>query len=168
MKKTIGLAAAIALALSATPALAAKFYKWTDADGVTHYSADPPPATAKASEVKVRTRRAAEDAEPAADATEASAGQPAGAAAPAAAGSAPAKAKEPAKPEDAAGKDKKPETGKERYAEKCKQLRSNLQAMEEHGRVKESDDKGNVRVLTDDEKNERLDATQRQIKAFCE
>lgn len=168
MKKTIGLAAAIALALSATPALAAKFYKWTDANGVTHYSADPPPAEAKtkASEVRVKSRRSAE--EPVAEG-----GSPGQNGTPVAApgGTAPAKGKEAGKSRDEAGdkeKDKKPAAASDRYAEKCKQLRSNLQAMEEHGRVKEADDKGNVRVLTDEEKQERLDATQRQIKAFCQ
>lgn len=167
MKKTIGLAAAIALAFSATPALAAKFYKWVDANGVTHYTAEPPPADAKAKagQVRVSGPRATETEEPAADGT-------AGAATPApGAAAAPSRPADAAKAKGEAGdkeKDKKPAAGNERYAEKCKRLRSDLQAMEEHARVKESDDKGNVRVLTDEEKNERMDATQRQIKAFCE
>jgi hypothetical protein len=40
--------------------------------------------------------------------------------------------------------------------------------MESHGRVTETDSKGEKRVLTDEEKNKRMDETRRQIKAFCE
>ncbi|MCC2637609.1 MAG: hypothetical protein K0Q68_1328 [Moraxellaceae bacterium] len=164
MKRTLCLLSLVAPLLATAPAEAAKFYKWTDAQGSTHYSADPPPASAsKASEVRVRSRQAdepeAEQAEVTGEgAKPATAGKPAAAAKPA--------AKEAA----AEGKDKNAAAAKgpEQYAEKCKQLRSNLQSMEEHARVKEADDKGEVRVLTDEEKNARLDATQRQIKAFCE
>lgn len=69
-----------------------------------------------------------------------------------------------AKDKNAAATAKTPE----KYAEKCKQFRGNLQSMEEHARVKETDANGEVRVLTDEEKNARLDETRRQIKAFCE
>lgn len=65
MKRTLCLLSLVAPLLAAAPAEAAKFYKWTDAQGVTHYSADPPPASAnKASEVRVRSRQSEEaDAE---------------------------------------------------------------------------------------------------------
>lgn len=167
MKRTLCLLSLLAPLLAAAPAEAAKFYKWTDAQGVTHYSADPPPASAgKTSEVRVRTRQADEAAAEQAEQAEA-AGE---GAKPATAGKPAAPAKPAAKGEAAEGKDKNAAAAKgpEQYAEKCKQLRSNLQSMEEHARVKEADDKGEVRVLTDEEKNARLDATRRQIKAFCE
>lgn len=166
MKRTLCLLSLVAPLLATAPAEAAKFYKWTDAQGVTHYSADPPPASAnKASEVRVRSRQAdeaeADQAEAAGDGAQ-----------PAAAGKSAAAAKPAAAAKETAGeaKDKNETAAKapEQYAEKCKQFRSNLQSMEEHARVKETDAKGEVKVLTDEEKNARLDVTRRQIKAFCE
>lgn len=150
----------LALALAASTAEAAKFYKWTDADGVTHYSADPPAEGAgKASEIRVKSRPAADT--PAA-------------ATPAAGGDAPGTATAGQGKADA-GKDKKKDeapkaTGKEpaQYAEKCKQLRQDLQTIQDHERIKTRDANGEVKVLSDDEKNARLDATQREIKAYCE
>lgn len=155
MKMTMTLAAFLAALALGNTAQAAQFYKWTDEQGATHYTETPPPASAgKASEVKVRTKL------------------PSGAQA--------------AQPKDAAEKAAKPAAGKkdekapaaaktgdksqapEQYAEKCKTLKSNLDAMQSHGRVRETDAEGNVRALTDEEKQQRMDETQREIKAYCE
>lgn len=160
MKKTIALASLLALALGVPAAEAAKFYKWTDEKGVTHYTIDPPPAGAKASEVRVKTPShsgAATDAGTGAGPKGAPAAGPKG------------PAGKPAAGKSEAAKEQKPTPkGPEQYAEKCKNLRSNLQAMQEHAQVKVQGEGGEARVLTDDEKNARLDATQREIKAFCE
>jgi hypothetical protein len=151
MKTTTALA--VLLGMLAHPAWAAEqFYKWTDEQGVTHYSADPPPKSATStSEVKVSTRLPSdgEDAPPAAPKQDA-----------------PDRKDGDKKAADA----DKPATGKvpPQYAERCKTLQSNLQTMQEHGRVKTTDDKGEVRVLSDEEKQKELDDTQRQIKAFCQ
>lgn len=154
MNSNLRIAALIALALGASTAEAAKFYKWTDEQGATHYTAEPPPPGAKSSEVRVQAKPGA--ARPATPAT------PAAAAAPGK-----AKADDKAKTK---GQEQKAEASKgpEQYAEKCKGLRANLQAMEDHGRVKEMTASGEARVLSDDEKNARLDETRREIKAFCE
>lgn len=151
MNSNLRIAALIALALGASTAEAAKFYKWTDEQGATHYTADPPPPGAKSSEVRVKAKPGA--ATPATPAAAATTGK--------------AKADDKAK---AKGQEQKADASKgpEQYAEKCKGLRANLQAMEEHGRVKEMTASGEARVLTDDEKNARLDETRREIKAFCE
>ena len=42
----------LALAVAAAPAAAGKLYKWTDKDGNVHYTDQPPPSEAKASERK--------------------------------------------------------------------------------------------------------------------
>lgn len=149
-------AALLGMALLASPVMAGQFYKWTDEQGVTHYSEDPPPKTAKNSaEVKVQTRK------------------PSGAVA--AEENLQKQREASGKTTADAAKDKKPapgtspaKTDKAQYAEKCKQYRSNLEAMEAHGRVSETNDKGEKRALTDEEKNQRMDETKRQIKAFCE
>lgn len=155
MKITNALAAFSAALLLSSAASAAQFYKWTDEQGVTHYSEEAPPASAgKASEVKVRTKL------------------PSGSAA-ATTGSAKAAAdvnKAQKKKDDKATAAKPSNDNKtpEQYAEKCKGLRSNLDAMQSHGRVMETAADGSVRPLTEEEKQKRMDETQREIKAYCE
>ena len=144
-------------ALLAAPAMAAQFYKWTDENGVTHYSEAPPPDSVKSSTaIKVPSRQpsGAETAtqnlqkqrEAALKALDEAGKKGASTA------NAPAAAKD----------------NKEQYAERCKQLKANLAVMENSGRVSEKDDKGEKRILTEEEKTKRLDDTRRQIKAFCE
>lgn len=149
-------AALLGVALLASPVMAGQFYKWTDEQGVTHYSEEPPPKSAKnAAEVKVQTRT------------------PSGAAA---AEENLQKQREAATKAMAdANKDKKSpaptpsdKADKSQYAERCKQLKANLDTMESHGRVSEMDEKGEKRVLPEEEKTKRMDETKRQIKAFCE
>ncbi|MDQ8038379.1 MAG: DUF4124 domain-containing protein [Pedobacter sp.] len=160
MKMTSTLAALLATFLLTGTVEAAQFYKWTDEQGVTHYTESPPPASAgKASEVKVRTklpsgaREAAENSKKAAT-PEAGKGK--------AADKKDDKAAAPAK--NTAENKETPE----QYAEKCKTLKANLDAMQSHGRVRETDAEGNVRALSDEEKQKRMDETQREIKAYCE
>lgn len=147
---------ALAGALLAGHAAAAQFYKWTDENGVTHYSEAPPPETVKNStEVKVPSR------------------QPSGTEA--AAQNLQKQREAALKALDEAGKKKPQPTptaaakgDKEKNAERCKQLQANLAVMENSGRVSEKDEKGEKRYLTEEEKAKRLDDTRRQIKAYCE
>lgn len=147
-------AALLGATLLASPVMAGQFYKWTDEQGVTHYSEEAPPQTAKnAAEVKVQTRT------------------PSGAAAAVENLQKQREATTKAMTE-AAAKDKKTSAGtpadKSQYAERCKQLRANLETMESHGRISELDAKGEKRILPDEEKNKRMDDTKRQIKAYCD
>lgn len=144
-----------------TVAAADQFYKWTDAQGATHYTVEPPPKTAaSAAEVKISTK------------------VPSGSSA--AASNLEKQRGDAAKKlvDKALGKDKDGKTdpaaaktdGKvpAEYAERCKTLQGNLQAMQEHGRVKMTNEKGEVTYLSDEEKQKQMDDTQRQIKAFCQ
>lgn len=159
MKTTVSLVACLGLMLVAPSALAAaKFYKWTDAQGVTHYSADPPPESARnTSQIKVPTRlpgdREAEGETPKASAK---------------ADKKDASGKETKKDDKSAGEKPEAAGGPERYAEKCKKLRGDLQTMQEHARIKVTDEKGETRVLSEEEKNTQVDDIQRQVKAYCE
>lgn len=160
MKMTSTLTAFLTAMLLTTGVSAAQFYKWTDEQGATHYSESPPPASAgKASEVKVRTKlpsgtREALESQQKAASENAEKGLAAG-----------KKDEKSASTAKTAAEDKK---SPEQYAEKCKTLRSNQEAMQSHGRVKESGADGSVRVLTEEEKKQRMDEVQREIKAFCE
>lgn len=153
--KTLTMTAALLGALFATPVLAAQYHKWTDENGLTHYSDTPPPVTAKnTAEVKVQTKLPSGSA----TATEQLQKQRE-----AASKNLSDQNKTTAQEASTAAK-----VDKSEYAERCQQYKSNLEAMESHGRVTETDSKGEKRVLTDDEKNKRMDETRRQIKAFCE
>lgn len=164
MKMTTALSAFLGLLLATTVAGAAdKFYKWTDAQGVTHYSEAPPPDSAtKASAVKVRTKLPSGSAAAAEglqkqradadkpvkegkDSKDDKTAKTSPAAAPAATGNTP-----------------------DKYAEKCKKLQADLKILQEHGRVKVSDDKGADRIMTPEEKDSRTDDIQREIKAYCQ
>ncbi len=166
MKMTNTLAAIVTATLLSTSVSAAQFYKWTDEQGVTHYSEAPPPSSVgKASEVKVRTKLPS-------GAKEILDNQQ--------------KIVDDKSKNNALGKDKAvgkknddktaPSTAAatpdqktpEQYAEKCKMLRENLETLQTRGRIREANADGSVRALPDEEKQQRLDETQRQIKAFCE
>lgn len=158
MKITTALAVFLGVSALSTGAAADQFYKWTDAQGVTHYSADPPPKSAtSSSEVKVSTKVPGGSGEGAS----ASDKQRADA----------KKAADKGSDKDAKPDQAKTDAGKAppaQYAEKCKGLQANLKAMQEHSRVKMTNDKGEVSVLSDEEKQRQMDDTQRQIKAFCQ
>lgn len=155
MKKSIALASLLALALGVSAAHAAKFYKWTDAKGVTHYTIDPPPPGAKSSELRIKTQSYS-------DAEEAT---PAPAAGPKSKADA---AKEKPAPSGKTKEEKPVPPAPERYAERCKTLRANLETIQAHAQVRETDDKGQTRMLTAEEKTARTDDLQREIKAYCE
>lgn len=167
MKMTSTLAACLGMMLASTVASAGQFYKWTDAQGTTHYTAEPPPASANGtSEVKVRTKLPSGSQDSAGTAS-----KPKTDSKPVTgkAGDAKAAPGDKKTAGDKSGGDKADGSGKppEQYAEKCKAMQTNLQALQEHARVKMTNDKGEVRVLSEEEKNNEIDATQREIKAFC-
>lgn len=162
MKTSIALASLLALALGASAAHAAKFYKWTDEKGVTHYTVDPPPPGAKSSEVRIKTSSYSDAEEPA----------------PAAGTPLNKKAAGTGKGDAAKGKANAGATGKkedkavppapERYAERCKTLRTNLETIQAHAQVRETDPSGETRMLSNEEKTARTEDLQREIKAYCE
>lgn len=160
MKTTTALSAVLGLLLATTVAGAAeKFYKWTDAQGVTHYSEAPPadPGT-KASAVKVRTKLPSGSAGAAEDLQKQRDG-----ANKAAKSTKEGKANNaPAEPTAAASK------SSAKYAEKCKQLQANLQTIQEHPRVSVTDEKGVVHMMSPEEKDSQQDDIQREIKAYCQ
>lgn len=166
MKKTHSFLACLALAVLATSAQAgSKFYKWTDAQGVTHYTAEPPPSTVKgASEVKVRSQQLPEEAADAATSAQ-EAGNNAQKTDTKGKDQDQAKSKEKEKDKE---QKKEGAAGNERYAERCTKLNADLDTMKTHTQIRVSDGKGEAKLLSDEEKNAKQDEVQRQIKAFCE
>lgn len=156
MKTTTVLSIFLGLLLASTTVSAAqKFFKWTDEKGVTHYSEAPPedPKT-KTSAVKVQTKLPSGSLSKSEDKKD--------------------NEKKPSKSSEAATKSdiKTPATATEKtadkYAEKCKKLNANLKSMQEHPRVRVTNDKGESRILSQEEKDSQTDDIQREIKAFCQ
>lgn len=142
----------------------ADIYKWTDASGIPHFSDSPPTQGKDIQAVKVKNHpssdadtsikklnQAREDQVQQDKANKADSTK---------------KSQVTAKAGDKADQQPK-DSGK--YKEKCTQLTNNLKVMNEHGRIREQDSTtGESRYLSDEEKNDRLDQTQREIKAYCQ
>jgi hypothetical protein len=153
MKITTALAAFLGTLLLASPVMA-DIYKWKDARGVTNYSAEPPANATDVVRVKVSgkmpsdSEAAVQNLEKQREDTKKAQEK---------------EAKKPATPASTADK-KTPE----KYTERCKQYQDNMKTMQEHAQIRVTENNGEVRTLTDEEKQAKMDETQRQMKAFCE
>ncbi len=129
-----------------------KYYKWVDADGVTHYTLQEP-ADQAAETVQVRKS-------PSTPATTAAAKDTAKPAA--ADDSPPASATSEQTPEQAAQVAAK-------RAENCAAARRNLETLDVHARVMVMDDKtGENRYISEEEHAQWRADSERQIAAFCD
>lgn len=139
------LCALAALALCST-VQAAKFYKWVDRNGVTHYSAKPP-APGVGTVIKV-------------SGSAVSAPTPAGA------------EEKPAAKNKKAAKDFDPQAeadrlNKEQVAKQCSSFRKNLATMNKHSRIRLVKQDGSIEVLGEDQRQERIKEAQDFIKESC-
>lgn len=122
------------------PALSSgKVYTWTDAQGGVHYGERPPKDT-KAKLVRTRTGHS----------------DPAPEAAPA------------ATPQDSAAQQPQPTVGVEKNADQCASARQNLTTLKGYARVKIADANGETRYLSEEEKQQKMDETQKVIDQVCE
>jgi len=135
--------------------------KWVDADGKVHYSDQPPPAN-----VKAKTLRVTSDA-----------------AAPASAGGA-AAASAPAAPKTVAEREaelKKAQQAKKEAADRvaqeqaridaekanCAAAQQQLRILQEGMRMMDVDANGERYYLNDEQRQQRIEKAQQDIKAFC-
>ena len=152
MRTSIILTVLLTMTLAAS---AGSIYTWMDEHGVAHYSDTPPANTPGVQTVRVQ------DA-PSSDAS----------------------SEIQQLNDERAAQDKKAQTEAKDNAEKqalqakaaqatkdnksrCDQLQANLQVMNEHGRVRETDAQGDTHYLSDEEKQKQMDDMQKQIQAFC-
>ncbi|MCD5996320.1 DUF4124 domain-containing protein [Pseudomonas sp. CDFA 602] len=136
-------AAALAMTASAT-AQAATVYKWVDAQGVTHFDAQPP-ADKQSQQINMQK-------------------QPVG--------STPASPVEPAATGDAQQRDidrkvrEQVKADEANRAKNCQTLRTNLAQLQLNPRVREQVE-GETRRLTDENRKTRIEETERAITEFC-
>jgi Domain of unknown function (DUF4124) len=135
--------------------------KWVDADGKVHYSDQPPPAN-----VKAKTLRVTSDA-----AAPASAGGTAAASAPAvpktiAEREAELKKAQQAKKE-AADKAAQEQARTEGEKTNCGAAQQSLRSLQEGVRMMEIDAKGERSYLDDEQRRQRIEKAQQNIKTYC-
>ncbi len=149
IKKPFFLLSALCLALLLAPtSQAAKFYKWVDSQGVTHYGQNPPD-TETASEVNVKTgassdqKQAIEQLEERREAAEAARQTP---------------------------EEKESEVeakNREIMKNNCKIQRQNLAQLKANRRIKETDADGKVRYLDEEDIKKRVQEVQKYIEDNC-
>ncbi len=152
MRTSIVLTLFMSLALTAW---AGRIYTWTDDHGVAHYADTPPANTPGVQTVRVQdapSSDASTEIQQLNDEREAQDKN--------------AQADAKAKSEQQALQAKAAQAAKDNKS-RCNQLQSNLQVMNEHGRVRETDAQGDTHYLSDDEKQKQMADMQKQIQAFC-
>lgn len=147
MRRTI-LLGSLMLALSA-PVMAAQVYKWVDAQGVTHFGAQPP-ADAKAATVDTKI------AQP-------PSGFPLP---PKAAPTLPPSADEKQKAADEKVKQEVAQQEAER-AKYCDTLRTNLAQLKNNPRIRIADDNGDMRKIPEEERQARITETEQDLQKNC-
>lgn len=136
------------LVLASSIQAAGKYYKWVDAAGVVHYGENPPdPSKAQLVNVKVGSSR-----DEAVKALEESRAQ--------------AEAQSQQATADAE-QNKVSEENAKIVEENCKIYKQNLSALKNSARIREKDEKGEYRYLTDEEKAARENTAATYIKENC-
>ncbi len=152
LKSPLRWALAIAFTFSTGSSLAAKYYKWVDENGVTHYSAQPP-AAGEGEVIKVKSG-ASSDKDQAMKRLEERR----------------EKLQQDAENRANPEKDLQAEAdrlNKEAVQKRCENTRKNLKIMTESARVRELGPDGEGRVLPEEERQKRITEAQEFIKENC-
>lgn len=56
---------------------------------------------------------------------------------------------------------------KDRYSVKCEEAKSNVQTLVNFDKIQTTDDKGNVRFLTKEDKEKQLELSRKQVDLYC-
>lgn len=153
MNKPLQLILVLALSLGAGSALAAKYYKWVDENGTTHYGTQPP-ATGQGEVIRVKSG-ASSDKDTAMKRLEERREK------------LQQDAERRANPEEdlQAEADRRNE---EALKKQCEARKNNLKIMVESSRVRELTADGEARVLPEEERQQRIKETQEFIKENCQ
>lgn len=141
MQIRILLTSILSMTLMSTAALAADYYKWTDENGVTHYSARKP--TDYAAEV-IRINASGRGPSPEATSPPAATGTP---------------------PET--GSSSAAQAAPQKDEERCNWARTTLETLRNSNRVRIREDDGEVRILSEEEKSEQRQLAEEALKDAC-
>jgi len=132
-----------------THVIAAKFFKWTDENGNTHYSDKAPDGVESPETVHVSSKKRSGDAAEAARSNVQSQNNN--------------REQEDNSPEALAEKEKQEKA----LAEYCQSLQSNIKALQIGGRIQTVDAAGNKKFLDEKEQQQKLDQYLNQHKESC-
>ena len=150
-RKLVYATVCVVICTGAGAGVAGKIYKWTDADGNVHYGSEKPADTA-AENMKVDTAKTGVDRG--------------------------AKALDDLKQkeDDEAQRIKEegipaqppvPSLPMKEVKRRCAAARQDLATIQSRGQIRERDEKGNTRYLSDKEKQQRIKAAQKRIREYC-
>lgn len=152
IQKALKVAAVAACCLSSSYVVAAKYYKWVDEKGVTHYSAQPP-ASGEGEVIKVKSG-ASSDKDAAMKRLEERRSRL----------QQDAKDRANPKTDEQAEVDKK---NADIVKKNCKAYRKNLKVMTENSRVRMMDKNGEARVLPEEERQQKMQDAKKYIADNC-
>ena len=151
MKSFIIATVSMVIFISANAVLAGKIYKWTDAQGNVHYGSEKP-ADAEAEKMKVDTSTTGVDT--GAEALDNLKQQVDDEA-------------ERIKEEGIPEKPPVPSLPMKEVKKRCQAARQDLATIQSRGQLKERDEKGEVRYVSEEEKQRRIKAAKQQIREYC-
>ncbi len=137
--------------ISSNTVLAGKIYKWTDAEGNIHYGSEKP-ADADAEKMKVNTSKAGVDT---------------GAEALDKLKQAEDDEAERIKEEGIPEQPPVPSLSMKEVKRRCQAARQDLATIQSRGQMRERDEKGEVRYVSDEEKQRRIKAAKKQVREYC-
>lgn len=146
---TVCLVGIAGLTLS-SPTWASKFYKWVDDEGTTHYSAQPP-REKPSQQVNINVNRSS-------DANQEASTQPA------------TQAQQPDQGQQMSDAERVAEIerrNREVIAKNCEIMRRNLETLTQHARVRTKGEDGQITVLAEEERQQRIKKAQDYINANC-
>lgn len=152
IQKALKVAAVAACCLSSSYVVAAKYYKWVDEKGVTHYTAQPP-ASGEGEVIKVKSGHSS-DKEAAMKRLQERRDR------------LQQQAEERANPQvdQQAAADKK---NAEIVKKNCEAYRKNLKVMNENSRVRMMDKNGEARVLPEEERQQKMKDAKKYLSENC-
>jgi hypothetical protein len=151
MKSFIIATVSMVILISSNNVLAGKIFKWTDAQGNVHYGSEKP-ADADAEKMKVDTSTTGVDTgAEALDNLKQQADDEA----------------ERIKEEGIPEQPPVPSLPMKEVKKRCQAARQDLATIQSRGQLKERDEKGEVRYVSEEEKQRRIKAAKRQIREYC-
>lgn len=146
-KTTIGILFGMVALSWVTMSSGAGVYRWVDEQGVTHYG-EKPPAPGVGEKIKVSAPGPSSTPTPASNSAAKEAAPP---------------ASTPSEAEAAAAKAQAEVTKKN-----CEAYAANLKVLREHGRIREQSNDGQVKMLSEEEKQSRIQQAEKFIAENCQ
>ena len=150
-KKLVFAMFGMVIVLSASASFADKIYKWTDAEGNVHYGSEKP-VDAEAEKMKVDTGKTGVDrGAKALDDLKQEADDEA----------------ERIKEEGIPAQPPVPSLPMKEVKRRCEAAKKDLATIQSRGQLRERDEQGNTRYVSEEEKQRRIKAAQKQVREYC-